>query len=855
MHNPEHRRMRSLEEAVEAFLGGGRQPADAESRELWEMLGAGDRLAEPEAEGRRFAGYRIVREVGAGGMGVVYEAEDIGLQRTVALKVLPAGLGLRPESIARFRREALAVARLQHPGIVKVHGEGAEDGVPFLAMEFVAGAPLDRVIAALGAASGPAGAAALAMAVDELAHHPTRAAAATSAGEHPFWRRSRVQVVADLVLQVADALEHAHQRSILHRDVKPSNILVRPDGTAVLTDFGLARDLDLPGLSQTGDLAGTPYYLSPEQIAGGARQADARSDVWALGATLYELLTLRRAFAGDSTQQVLVAIATRDPVDPRRLVPALPRDLAAIAMQALDKDPARRYPSAAAFADDLRALLAGRPVSVRPLTLWARTARWSKREPRIAGSLAFALVALAGGLTASLLLLASNRRALSEFRGLSDLRLVQEQTEAASKLWPTHARAGEEAQAWLVGAAQVLSRTDQHRDTLRRLEAIDRASLPADGAAALAWQVDLQRQLVRQLGESFRALRAAVEARQAEFERVREASVGGEEARAAWRAAAQAIVASKHYGGLALAPQFGLLPLGEDLHSGLWEFWHVQSGARPQRDPGGKLQVTGETGIVLVLVPGGKSWIGADPAPPSPQVDPQATELEGPCHEVTLAPYFLGKHELTQGIWMRIAGGNPSSILGANTADRRFPKGRRIEASHPVESVSWGDATAILARLGLRLPTEAQWERACRAGTTTVFFAGDEVTALAGFANVCDRTAHEHTELREPGDLEIEDGWVTHAPVGSYRPNAFGLHDMVGNVAEWCHDEFMSYKVPPAAGDGLRTDARGEHPARVIRGGAFQFRAQFARCARRYAEQPMSAWMTVGLRPARRLEP
>ncbi|MCC6669933.1 MAG: protein kinase [Planctomycetes bacterium] len=318
-----------LREVLQAMLEGREAPQEGATAGV--------------AEARVVGGFRILEEVGRGGMGVVYRARQLSLDRPVALKVLPAHLTLQPSVVARFRREASIAARLEHPAIVAIHAVGSEGDTHYIAMEWIDGAPLARTDPRTGAVR-------------------------------------EVRETVELCAVVADALEYAHQHGVVHRDVKPSNILLRADGRPVLSDFGLARDQSLPELTSAGEFAGTPHYVSPEQAAG-AGQADARSDVFSLGATLYFLLTGQKPFGGASTHAVLQAIATAEPVDPLRLDPTLSPDLAAIVLKALEKNPARRYPSAAALAADLRAFLAYRPVSARRASGLARVRRWARREP------------------------------------------------------------------------------------------------------------------------------------------------------------------------------------------------------------------------------------------------------------------------------------------------------------------------------------------------------------------------------------------------------------------------------------------------------------------------------------------
>ncbi|MBK8099517.1 MAG: protein kinase [Planctomycetes bacterium] len=350
--------MQQLERAItvyEQWLAAGKPVTPAQlidgNRDLGELLQAmlADRdevdqaIAAADGENRVLGDFRILGEIGRGGMGVVYRARQRSLDREVALKVLPSHVTLQPSAVARFRREATLAARLEHPNIVAIHAVGDDGDTNFFAMELVDGAPLDRIDPATG-------------------------------------KPRSVRQCVELCAAVADALAHAHEHGVLHRDVKPTNILVRKDGRPVLTDFGLARDVDQPGMTRTGAFAGTPHYTAPEQAAG-SKHVDARADVWSLGATLYELLTGRRAFEGDTVADVIEQIARREPVDPVRLVPALSPDLAAIVLKALEKDPARRYHSARAFADDLRAFLEFRPIAARRATPMRRLQRWIRREP------------------------------------------------------------------------------------------------------------------------------------------------------------------------------------------------------------------------------------------------------------------------------------------------------------------------------------------------------------------------------------------------------------------------------------------------------------------------------------------
>ncbi|HEX5051374.1 MAG TPA: serine/threonine-protein kinase [Planctomycetota bacterium] len=369
-------------EPLEQFLA-----RNEDLREVLEPLVAGEgqsaaaRLVAPAAPATTIAGYRIEHELGRGGMGVVYAATRLTDGRRAAVKVLPPARSLSNTATTRFRREASILQRLEHPGIVRVFDIAEAGEQLHFAMELIDGAPLDRVIARLRVRpAATLGAADLHQAIAaELGEAPVVASA--SAPDY-------TSAVVDLIAAVADALEHAHRQGVVHRDVKPANILVRANGRPVLTDFGIAHADELPTITRTGDFAGTPYYVSPEQAMASRVAVDHRTDVFSLGVTLYELLTLRRPFDGKTTQEVLGRILAKEPLDPVRVQPGLPPALSAIVFRALEKDPDARYPSAAACAADLRALLARGSVVARRLPSPLRALRWARRRPLQASLLA-----------------------------------------------------------------------------------------------------------------------------------------------------------------------------------------------------------------------------------------------------------------------------------------------------------------------------------------------------------------------------------------------------------------------------------------------------------------------------------
>jgi serine/threonine protein kinase len=352
---------------------------------------------------QRLGDFEIGREIGRGGMGVVYEARQVSLNRQVALKVLSGGLGLTPKAVQRFRREAEAAARLHHTNIVPVYATGEEAGTHFYAMELIDGPSLDQVIRQMKASGGrqppdsasPPGTdarspelAATGPYVGEPGSTQALSASLVSSGSHYF------DTVARMIAEVADALEYAHQQGVIHRDLKPSNLLLSPAGRLSLTDFGLALVLEQPGMTLSGEFVGTPAYMSPEQITAGRIPLDHRTDIYSLGATLYELLTLEPPFTGKSREQVLAQIVQKEPKAPRRLNKRVPVDLETICLKCLEKDPDQRYQTAGALAEDLRRYVNRFAISARRAGPVQRLVKWARRRPAVAASLGCVLIAV-----------------------------------------------------------------------------------------------------------------------------------------------------------------------------------------------------------------------------------------------------------------------------------------------------------------------------------------------------------------------------------------------------------------------------------------------------------------------------
>jgi len=385
----------------------------------------------------RLGDFRVIREIGRGGMGIVYEAEQESLGRHVAIKVLPRQSLVEPKHLQRFRCEARTAAALHHTNIVPVFGVGQQEGFHYYVMQYIDGVGLDRVLARLEHGPAKASGDGLSRVVRELldeqqnpppaspeppdatgslpppgrdpilqttlpvrTHLTTSGVPLLSAPRHappPDSARTMAPVtaywdsVARLGIQIADALQYAHSKGTLHRDIKPANLIVDSQGVVWVADFGLAKALEHEPVSRSGDIVGTLAYMAPEQLQG---RADPRSDIYSLGLTVYELLTLRPAFQEADRTRLLQRIAREQPPRPRQIRPEVPRDLETIVLKAIAHEPGHRYASAQALAADLRCFLEDRPIRARRATAAERLWRWCRRNPVVAGLLTTAALLL-----------------------------------------------------------------------------------------------------------------------------------------------------------------------------------------------------------------------------------------------------------------------------------------------------------------------------------------------------------------------------------------------------------------------------------------------------------------------------
>lgn len=801
--------------------------------------------------------YRVNGELGRGGMGVVLRAWDGDLRRQLAMKVaLPerADTGLPSSSrVHRFLKEAQITSQLDHPGIVPVHELGLDEhGRVYFTMKLVQGHDLAEVFSWV--CRGKDG-----------------------------WTQIRA---VNVLLRVSEAMSYAHDKGVLHRDLKPSNVMVGDYGAVYVMDWGLARVLDgdtggepeiqtlraddgtdaSPVLTVEGDVLGTPVYMSPEQARGHAHTLGPRSDVYSVGAMLYHLLSgapphlSRRDPPNSKAILERVRQGALEPV--RTLAPDAPPELIAICEKAMAFSEAERYASMQGLAEDLRAYTEGRVVRAYEQGPVAELRKWIGRNRALAGAAAAAVLFLVLGVLFSSLLAVRFSNEADDVKSLSAIQDHANLVRRADALWPPTPDRIPDYEAWLADAEALVEERDAHVDKQAQIavRGVEReGALAFDDLTDEWWwtQLGLLLGLLDELEDSDRGQIFGTSpahgwgvARRLAFARELDAGDWSSE----WATAIDTIAdttLSPAYGGARIKPQADLVPLGPDPDSGLWEFAHLMSGTPPPRDADtGALRIDAEAGVVLVLVPDGTVTLGSQKENPDGlRYYWDAHPQEAPLNDVTLDSFFISKYELTQSQWERLTGTNPSRYgPGMDPGN-----GRRITSLHPVEGVSWLDVHRVLVWCGLTLPTEAQWEYAARAGSDWTFLQSDDPTSMKGYVNIADITGIRHNPHWPMSNDWLDDGYVVHAPVDALLPNAFGLHNVLGNVWEWCEDFRGDYSAPILDRAGRRDGPDGD--LKAARGGAYMNHERHARLSIRDARSASLDSSYHGVRPARPLAP
>ncbi len=862
-----------------------------------------------------FGRYQLKGEIARGGMGAIVKVWDEDLLRHLAMKVIlgqasAQSTGATPSvdatKVARFLEEAQVTGQLDHPGIVPVHELGLDpEGRVYFTMKLVKGRTLKHIFDLV--AEGKEG-----------------------------WTQTKALGV---LLKVCEAMAYAHDKGVIHRDLKPGNIMVGKFGEVHVMDWGLARILDKkdekdirireeapksssslrtereehrgetpdsPLYTMDGDVVGTPAYMPPEQAAGRVDEIGPQSDVYAVGAMLYHLIAGHMPYVPNEARLNNYAIwglvQQGPPTSIAKLSPDTTAELVAICDKAMTRDWKQRYRDMSELAADLSAYLERRVVRAYQTGTWAEAKKWVQRNKGLAASSGMAAFVLVVSVVwiydmsikaeraanHALDMADAVRSKETDVLALSAIQELKELVDRADLLWPAMPDKVQAYDAWLADAKVLIDgrAADPARGVERHLSLKDHEGKLAEirlrakpsnsdpsSAESRVWEFDdaQDRWWHAQLSQLVAGLKEftdeatglysegtseqhgwGIVKRRKQAATIDERSVSGADAKRRWDEAIAAIGKSDQYCGLKLKPQLGLLPIGEDPDSHLWEVAHLESGEPAQRGADRKLILKEEMGLVFVLIPAGTFWMGAqNKVPNGHNFDTQATEIEWPLHEVKLKAFFLSKYEMTQGQWIWLTGRNPSEYgPGSKFGDKT------VTLLNPVEQVSWTDCVVLMSREGLRLglPTEAQWEYAARAGTETPWWTGVDVHSLDGAANLADSYCKKNQGASSWSYEEwLDDGFVAHAPVGSFRANAFGLHDVIGNVWEWCRDGLVDYSLPTREEDGERL--RYGASQRVVRGGSFFDSAVRARSAERYGTTPQTRLNFVGLRPTKAITP
>ena len=765
-------------------------------------------------EHRVLGDFDLLEEVGSGGMGVVYRAEQRSLEREVAVKVMLPHLTLSRNQVERFQQEATAAAKLRHPNIVTVHSVGEADGVHYFSMDYIRGCGLDQVLG-------------------ELRGTGSFADGLKFAYFGPQGAKSYPARVALLVAELAEALQYSHDRGIVHRDVKPANILLDETGRPFLADFGLAKNFDTESLVHTGKAVGTPYYMSPEQARLRDVPIDHRSDVFSLGVVLYELLTLVRPFEGETQQDVFRAIQESDPVRIRKLNPRIPKDLETLCFKAMEKDREDRYASAGDFAEDLRRFLSHESILASPPSMLEVARRFVRRRRVAVGSIAAVAVAFVGGTWLQREALA--RESLSQ--ELAVIEPLAQMDDASLADLPV-----ETLEGGLRSIERVLA--DPLRSPASTLELRDR--IRAIGSARAAEAERLVRESVGNIDNSvpgatqdgiMRGLLLYHEAGRllphdsalAALGRVEhwlpQISVVSEPSGAdVWITEidpSTGLVLDQEYAGRTplegRSVPFGCVRVFVGIPGfGSAERSLILTRAQERRTFDLELLPDEEVTEGMAFVPAGSFLFGEKPA------DPNETRfMPFIQREVELPAFWIDKFEVTNAQYLEFVdetGHEPPRIWGGEYSEDWDDL--------PVTDVSLYDAQAYASWAGKRLPTLAEWERGARGVDGRRVPWGNPEIPSAESANIGGVLSAYARSLLVPKDLvpshQARDGsdrsvYFTHVlPVGSLPDGVSpeGLFDTLGNVSEWTQSLF-----PELAPDGTRVLRVG---LRIMKGGSWE---------------------------------
>lgn len=825
----------------------------------------GEATATAEDDPEAIGPFKIISRLGEGGMGTVYLAERrIPMRQRVALKVMKRGLDSKA-FLARFEAERQALALMEHSSIAKVFDAGiTESGQPYLAMEHVKGVPMTQYCDDAK------------LSIDER---------------------------LELFVAVCSAMQHAHTKGVMHRDLKPSNILVSvQDGQALpkIIDFGLAKAVDhrlveATVFTEQGQVIGTPEYMSPEQAGVGGLDVDTRTDVFSLGVLLYQLVTgalpvtreellkhgwfemqrfIREGEVPKPSTKVTSLGDGAEAYAKSRRIPLgelqrqLRGELDWIVMKALEKERSRRYTTVHEFAADLLRHLRNEPVTAGPPSATYLLRKMLARHRGIVAATGLVLLTLSAGLSAALWqwTIAEEQRedAQQATKQANDARLETARTLAkydrlgdrvellaALKVaddLPELAQNKRKFEQWVTRAGEWVAKLPSYREALASIDQLP-ASHP-DRDRVQGFERDALRDLVNEI-EAMRKQGGVLDRMKKSLAYVSDIEdTTIHNVKAAWREAAEAVRRHPLFdSGLVLTAQEGLIPIGTDPKTKLPEFWLPRTGEEPVRHPKtNALTLAPSSAAVVVLVPGGRSVMGSTN-------DGLAELNEKGRHYVELSPFFIGKYELTQHQWEQLAGNNPSKYQKGDTRQ------------YPVTRVSWTDADKYLRRAALTLPTEAQWESACRAGTETSWYLATSKEDLRdakrdlGKINIASDYARKQGREVVPEAFlwkDYQDGCPTVTNIGypHFPPNEFGLYNMHGNVAEFTRGPAVGNYVGISheKGDGLITLGEVKEPsAAVFRGGSYWKNYKASRSAARTIVDRRARWDCVGIRIARPL--